>query len=229
MQAGDLFNWPDSLALFREWFNPRTAAVSWVGKIAQALKVVAEEGKSHVPDVPSGLSLSGPVSIHPSVTLPPFGTIEGPTWIGPDCELRAGVYIRGNVIAGRGCVLGNSCEFKNSLLLDEAKIPHFSYVGDSVIGNRVNLGAGTILSNLRFDGRPVRATGPDGPIDTGTRKFGALIGDDAQTGCHAVLQPGVILGRKAVVMGSIPFSGWLDHDHFAYAKPEIHTLRRKRD
>jgi NDP-sugar pyrophosphorylase family protein len=176
---------------------------------------------------PAGLAVSGPVFIHESCRLPPFGTVEGPAYLGPECELRPGVYIRGNVIAGRGCVLGNSCEFKNSLLMDRVQVPHYSYVGDSILGSGAHLGAGAILSNLRFDQRPISVKTPDGHVPTGMRKLGGLLGESAELGCNVVLQPGAILGPRAIVVTGLVFNGYLEPNTMAYARQDIHRVERR--
>ncbi|NDC80008.1 MAG: UDP-N-acetylglucosamine diphosphorylase [Verrucomicrobia bacterium] len=126
--------------------------------------------------------------------------IRGPAWIGKNCEIRHGAYIRENVIAGDGCVLGNSCEFKNCVLLSGAHVSHFSYVGDSVVGREVNLGAGVILSNYRLDGQSIRVRVGGQVVETGLRKFGAMVGDRASIGCNAVLNPGSLVGKEAKIL-----------------------------
>ena len=126
--------------------------------------------------------------------------IRGPAWIGKNCEIRHGAYIRENVIAGDGCVLGNSCEFKNCVLLSGAHVSHFSYVGDSVVGREVNLGAGVILSNYRLDGQSIRVRVGGQLVETGLRKFGAMVGDRASIGCNAVLNPGSLVGKGAKIL-----------------------------
>ncbi len=228
MKASDLFELPESLACFREHFSPEMAPWEWVGAIKQALAAFDFSAVLVREDVPPGLHIEGAVYLHPSVKLPPFGSITGPAWIGEGCELRPGVFIRGNVIAGARCVLGNSCEYKNSLLLDGVQSPHYNYVGDSVLGNKAHLGAGVILSNLRFDQRPVRIARFDNKqVDTGMRKLGGLIGDEAEVGCNAVLQPGCILGRRSVVVGSVAFNGTLLPEKIAYIKQTVTTIPRK--
>lgn len=126
--------------------------------------------------------------------------IRGPAWIGKNCEIRHGAYIRENVIAGDGCVLGNSCEFKNCVLLSGAHVSHFSYVGDSVVGRDVNLGAGVILSNYRLDGQTIRVRVAGQLMETGLRKFGAMVGDRASIGCNAVLNPGSLVAKEARIL-----------------------------
>jgi len=126
--------------------------------------------------------------------------IRGPAWIGKNCEIRHGAYIRENVIAGDGCVLGNSCEFKNCVLLSGAHVSHFSYVGDSVVGGDVNLGAGVILSNYRLDGQAIRVRVAGQLVETGLRKFGAMVGDRASIGCNAVVNPGSLVTKEARIL-----------------------------
>lgn len=125
--------------------------------------------------------------------------VRGPAWIGENCQIRAGCYIRENVIVGNNCVLGNSSEFKNCLVFDEAQIPHFNYVGDSILGCKAHLGAGVILSNYKLDGTPVSIATNGGMVPTGLRKFGAIVGDAAEIGCNSVLSPGSLIGRGAIL------------------------------
>lgn len=131
-------------------------------------------------------------------TIDPGATISPPCIIGKGCEIRTGAYIRGNVLIGDGCVIGNSTEVKNAILFDGVKAPHFNYIGDSILGKGVHLGAGVILSNVRCDHGLVIAGGKDG-IPTGRRKMGAVLGDFCEVGCHCVLNPGTILGRGCMV------------------------------
>lgn len=207
MQAADFFTLPPSLAPFAAHFPAEVAPWEWLKRIGSVLQA-AQFGPLAL-DMPAGVHLEGPVHLEPGVKLPPHATIIGPAWIGAGTEIRPGAYLRGNVIVGAGCVLGNACEFKNCLLLDGVEVPHFSYVGDSILGNRAHLGAGVVCSNLRLDRRPVTVRADDREIDTGLRKFGAILGDEAEVGCNAVLNPGSILGRRALVMPLTAFAGYL--------------------
>lgn len=225
MKASDLFSLPPSLELFRATFDAAAAPWAWLPRIAEALRGV--RGNTAERTIPPGVHIEGEVWLDPSVRLPATATLIGPAWIGPRTEIRPGAYIRGNVIAGAGCVLGNSCEFKNCLLLDDVQVPHFSYVGDSILGNRAHLGAGVILSNLRLDQQRVTIRLPDSIVDTGLRKLGALLGDAAEVGCNAVLQPGTVLGRRALVMPTLPFGGYLPEATIAKARVSISTLPRR--
>ncbi|HBR67043.1 MAG TPA: UDP-N-acetylglucosamine diphosphorylase [Opitutae bacterium] len=224
LKASDLFDFPESLP-FDQVFSAELAPWQWVPLIAHALKAFPFESLRG--DIPPGLHVEGQVFIHPSVKLPSFGSITGPAYIGEGCELRPGVYIRGFVITGANCVLGNSCEFKNCLLLDDVQVPHFSYVGDSVLGNKVHLAAGVTCSNLRLDQSEVPVQLPDDSrCGSGLRKLGALVGDAAEVGCNSVLNPGSILGRRSLVMPSMAFRGYLKANSIASIKEKIETAPR---
>ena len=132
------------------------------------------------------------------VRVSPTATIAGPCIVGAGSEIRSGAFLRGSTLIGRGCVIGNSTEVKNAILFDGVKAPHFNYIGDSILGFGAHLGAGAILSNMRCDGVSiVLRTTP--PISTKRRKLGSVIGDGCEIGCHAVLNPGTILGRGSIV------------------------------
>ncbi|QQY07482.1 MAG: UDP-N-acetylglucosamine diphosphorylase [Candidatus Xiphinematobacter sp.] len=135
--------------------------------------------------------------------------IKGPAWIGEHCQIRHGCYIRENVIVGNGVILGNSCELKNCLVFDGARLPHFNYVGDSILGYQAHLGAGVILSNVKLSSDEVWVTGPHGKIATGLRKFGAILGDCAKVGCHSILNPGSLIGPHAVLYPGCQWHGVL--------------------
>ena len=132
--------------------------------------------------------------------------IKGPAWIGAGTTIRSGAYLRENVIAGDQCTLGNSSEFKNCILFNRCEVPHFNYVGDSILGCKAHLGAGVICSNVRLDRAPVSLKLPDGEkLETGLRKLGAIVGDYTEVGCHTVLSPGSILGRHSIIY---PLTNW---------------------
>lgn len=137
--------------------------------------------------------------VHRSVKVMPTVCMGGPLLIQKGASIRNGAYFRGNVIVGEGVVAGNSCEFKSAILFNGAQVPHFSYVGDSVIGHKSHLGAGVITSNLKSDKSDVVLHLDDGEFETGLRKFGAMVGDEAEIGCSTVLNPGTIIGRNAMV------------------------------
>lgn len=126
-------------------------------------------------------------------------TIVGPTVIGHGAEIRPGAFIRGNAIIGEGAVIGNSTEVKNAIIFDGAQLPHYNYVGDSIIGYKAHLGAGAIASNLRLDKKEILLRDADESMDSGLRKIGVFLGDLAEVGCGSVLCPGSIVGREAMV------------------------------
>ena len=148
--------------------------------------------------------------------------IKGPAIIGRNCEIRAGAYLRGNVIVGDGCVLGNACEFKNAILFNGVQVPHFSYVGDSILGHKAHLGAGVILSNVKS----LRGTVRVGELDTGLRKFGAVLGDRADIGCNCVLSPGSIIGRGTVLYPNVLWRGVCPPDSIVKLRQEQIVVAR---
>jgi NDP-sugar pyrophosphorylase family protein len=151
--------------------------------------------------------ISGAVFVGKGTVIEHGAMIKGPAWIGEECEIRNGCYIRENVIVGNGVIMGNSSEFKNSIILDEAQIPHFNYVGDSILGYKAHLAAGVVLSNVRLDHAEVTVTHNGAIIPTGLKKFGAVIGDHAEIGCNAVLSPGSIIGRNCLIYPGAQWRG----------------------
>jgi NDP-sugar pyrophosphorylase family protein len=224
LKASDYFTLPESLSGFAAFFKADVHPWVWISQIEKALACFPFIDK---PLVPSGVHLEGSVYIHPTVKLPPYCVISGPVWIGPECTIRPGALIRGNVIAGARCVLGNSSEYKNCLLLDDVQTAHFNYVGDSVLGNGAHLGAGAICSNLRLDRKSISIVGPNQTYDTLLIKCGAMIGDKAEVGCNAVLNPGSVLGPRALVMPAMAFSGVLPASTIAKMRGPITTTPRR--
>jgi bifunctional N-acetylglucosamine-1-phosphate-uridyltransferase/glucosamine-1-phosphate-acetyltransferase GlmU-like protein len=149
----------------------------------------------------------------------PGAVIEGPIWIGRDVEIRPGAYLRGGIWIGDGCVVGAHTEIKCSILFPGAKAPHLNYVGDSILGAGVNLGAGTILSNFRHDGSEVRI----GRLGTGRRKLGAVLGDRVLTGCNCVVHPGVVVGRGTQIYPGVQLRSGI------YPEKSIVKLRQDLD
>ena len=135
--------------------------------------------------------------------------IKGPAIIGRDCEIRHNAYIREHVIVGDNCVIGNSCEFKHSLLFNHSVVPHFSYVGDSILGHKAHLGAGVKISNVKLVPGNVMVEMDGKPHDTGLRKLGALLGDHTDIGCNSVLNPGSIIGRGSAIYPNTNWRGIL--------------------
>lgn len=146
------------------------------------------------------------VLVGENVKIYPTATIEGPAIIGSGTEVRPGAFIRGSVVTGENCVIGNSSELKNCILLNKVQIPHYNYVGDSVLGNFAHTGAGTICSNLKSDGKPVVIHG-ETDYETGLRKIGGILADGADVGCGSVINPGTIIGKNTTVYPLTPLRG----------------------
>ena len=138
------------------------------------------------------------VWIAKTATVAATASIAGPCVIGEKTEVRPGAFIRGNVLVGDGAVVGNSCELKNCILFDEVQIPHYNYVGDSVLGYKAHMGAGAVTSNVKGDKKNVVVHG-ERDYENGRTKFGAMLGDFAEIGCNSVLNPGTIIGRDSQV------------------------------
>jgi len=197
MKASEFFALPASLARFAPFFPVDLPPWEWLKKIGAALEA-AEFGPLEL-KVPLGVHIEGRVWLHPSVKLPHTATLIGPAYIAARTEIRPGAFIRGNVIVGEGCVLGNSSEFKNCLLMEGVQAPHYNYVGDSILGNKAHLGAGAICSNLRLDQGEVQVKLADGTaIPTGLRKFGAVLGDKAIVAASWLGSPGESVHRYAL-------------------------------
>lgn len=225
MFASDLFSLPEHFP-FKDAFDPSAAPWEWLPLIKAVLEDAPLTDPGYLVRDP-GVHITGVVHIGEGVKLPPYCVIQGPAWIGASTEIRPGAYIRGNVIIGENCVIGNACEYKNCLLMDHVQTPHYNYVGDSVLGNGAHLGAGVICANLRLDQKPVPIMTPDGLKDTGMRKVGAILGDGAEAGCNTTLQPGTILAKRSVVGPSLAFGGYLEPNTIAIGRAEIRRLPRR--
>lgn len=137
--------------------------------------------------------------IHKSVTVAPTATLNGPLIIDEGTEVRPGAFIRGKAIVGKNCVVGNSTELKNVVLFNTVQVPHYNYVGDSILGTHSHMGAGSITSNVKSDKTLVVVKDGDERIETGLKKFGAMLGDYVDVGCNSVLNPGTMIGRHTNV------------------------------
>ena len=169
-------------------------------ELKEYIEKVIERGLTGYHLISEGVLVGEDVKIYPTAT------IEPPAVIGSGSVVRPGAYIRGSVITGRGCVIGNSSELKNCVLLDGVQAPHYNYIGDSVLGNLAHMGAGSICSNLKSDGRAVVIHG-DKEYETGLRKLGAILADGADIGCGSVLNPGTVVGKNTSVYPLTPLRG----------------------
>ena len=166
------------------------------------------------------------VFIAKSAKIYPNANIYGPCIIGEETEVRPGAFIRGNAIVGNNCVVGNSTELKNVILFNNVQVPHYNYVGDSILGYKSHMGAGSITSNVKSDKTLVvvkdKEKGEE--IATGLKKFGAMLGDNVEVGCNSVLNPGTVVGRRSniyptsCVRGVVPSDAILKKDGIAYPK-----------
>lgn len=180
-----------------------------------------EEQEWGDPGVFEGAHIGSRVLVDPEATIEPGATVQGPAIICQNATIRANAYIRRNVIVGPGSVVGNASELKNTILMGACEAPHFNYVGDSIIGWKGHLGAGAIVSNLKTTAGSVDVHHGELRIDTGLRKFGALIGDGAQIGCNATLNPGSIIGKGAIIYPSTSWRGVLPAAHIAKNRAQI--------
>ena len=137
------------------------------------------------------------VWIAKNAKVAPSAYINGPAIIGKEAEVRHCAFIRGNAIVGEGAVVGNSTELKNVILFNKVQVPHYNYVGDSILGYKAHMGAGSITSNVKSDKTLTTVKTPEGQIETGLKKFGAMLGDNVEVGCGSVLNPGTVVGRNS--------------------------------
>jgi len=179
-------------------------------------------------DIPQGAFLVNPhlITISKGTVVEPGAYIKGPCYIGENCTIRHGAYIRGNFIAGKDCVIGHDTEIKQAIFLDGAQAPHFAYVGDSILGNRVNLGAGTKCANLKLDHRPITVEAETHRIDTHLRKFGAIFGDETQIGCNVVTHPGTLFGKQVFCYPCLSVGGFIPSQ--SIVKNEQHLVIKPR-
>ncbi len=200
--------------------NPHLATndiFDWLGKnlTQRILAILESEGVTDKPKIlgevhPQAI-IEGAVYIAKGAKVGPAAYICGPSYIGPECEVRHGAFIRGSVYAARKAIIGHTTEVKGSLFGEEAKAGHFAYVGDSLLGDHTNLGAGTKLANLKLRGNEVKVLHPetDALTPSGLRKLGGILGHHVQTGCNAVISPGSILLPHTAVLPCVHFHGTL--------------------
>jgi len=178
-------------------------------------------------DVARGAHLGERVQIGPGTVVEAGATIKGPAIIGRNCSIRSGAYIRSDVIIGDGTVVGNSSELKRSLVHEGAEIPHFSYVGDSLLGRGSHLGAGVKISNLKINREEVKVKIGDEAIETGLRKFGCIMGDGVEIGCNAVINPGTLIGRETLVTACCSLQGYYPPRSFLKLRQRIEVTDRR--
>ena len=159
--------------------------------------------------------------IHKSAHIAPTAGIIAPAIIGPEAEVRHCAFIRGNAIVGEGAVVGNSTELKNAVLFNKVQVPHYNYVGDAVLGYKSHMGAGSICSNVKSDKKLVVVKDGEEKIETGLKKFGAMLGDHVEVGCGSVLNPGTVIGRNSNIYPLSPVRGCIPADSIYKNAAEI--------
>ncbi len=190
-----------------------------IPKIKEYILDLINEGIDGFAEIADGVLVGSNVKIYPT------STIEGPTVIGSGSEIRPGAFIRGGVITGENCVIGNSSELKNCILLENVQVPHYNYVGDSILGNKAHMGAGSICSNLKSDGKNVVVHGEKEYV-TGLRKLGAILGDGADIGCGCVLNPGTVIGKGTSVYPLTCIRGVIDE--FSIVKSSENIVKKEK-
>ncbi|MBU0479604.1 MAG: hypothetical protein KKG47_00750 [Proteobacteria bacterium] len=193
----------ETLVLYRgEFLNGEDLRIEYAdatkGKLAVFRGANRLEGASVL--MAGAVLIGKRIAIGRGVLIEPGALIHSPTVIGDMSEVRQGAYLRGNCLIGSRCVAGHVTEVKNTVFFDDAKAGHFAYLGDTILGNHVNLGAGTKMANLRFVSGNVNVRTAEKTIDTGLRKFGAVLGDQTQTGCNSVTSPGTLIGKKSFLL-----------------------------
>ena len=158
---------------------------------------ISELGRTLNPD--EYQEIAPEVWVHVTAKIAPTASLNAPCIIGKDTEVRQCAFIRGSALVGEGCVVGNSTELKNVILFDGVQVPHYNYVGDSILGHKSHMGAGAVTSNVKSDKSLVVVKSADGEIPTGLKKFGAMLGDFVEVGCNSVLNPGTVIGKHSNV------------------------------
>ena len=169
--------------------------------------------------------VSPQVWVHKTAVVAPTVYLGAPCIIGAETEVRHCAFIRGSALVGKKCVVGNSVELKNVILFDNVQTPHYNYVGDSILGYKSHMGAGSITSNVKSDKTLVVVKNGGERMETGRKKFGAILGDNVEVGCNSVLNPGTVLGRRASVYPTSCVRGCVPEDHIY--KDQDHIVLRK--
>ena len=167
--------------------------------------------------------LEGDIWIAKSAKVAPTASISGPAIIGKDADVRHCAFIRGKAIVGEGAVVGNSTELKNSVLFNKVQVPHYNYVGDSILGFKSHMGAGSICSNVKSDKKLVIVKDGEEKVETGLKKFGAMLGDHVEVGCGSVLNPGTVIGRNTNIYPLSPVRGCVPANSIYKNKDEVIT------
>lgn len=238
LSPADFFDQDTNLEIVKDLVKDCKFIWEILPKIKPYLKRILQNKQIMQGTVSAGAYLSkNPIYIHETAIIEPGAFIQGPAYIGADVVVRHGAYVRDNVILLNGSLLGHASEAKNSLFFPHAYAPHFNYVGDSVLGSHVNLGAGTKLSNLAIVSEKDLTTGKRPTIklkvdnseyDTGLDKLGAILGNHAQTGCNSVLNPGCLVGKNSLVYANTSLrKGYYPPNKMIKLRQEIEIVEKK--
>ena len=191
LKTGELFDFSYSLAgeYLADFVYPWEALPGIKGLILELGAKLGEDYREIAPHV----------WVHVSAEIAPTAYIGAPCIIGPETEVRHCAFIRGSALVGSKCVVGNSTELKNVILFDHVQVPHYNYVGDSILGYKAHMGAGAVTSNVKSDRSLVVVKNGEEQIPTGLKKFGAMLGDNVEVGCNSVLNPGTVVGKNSNV------------------------------
>lgn len=185
----------DYISLDKTLAGPLLKTKPWenINSIQQYILEIAKNLSSEY------IEIEKDIWVHRSATIAKSATLIAPLIIGENTTIRVGVFLRGNCLIGNDCVVGNSCELKNVILCDSVQVPHFNYVGDSILGYKAHLGAGAITSNFKSDHQMIVVKDDDKTYSTGLLKMGAIIGDYVEVGCNCVLNPGTLIGKNTSI------------------------------
>lgn len=210
----------------RDLFAPGEPVWSAIGRISAYLESMLRPSREA--EVWPGAHVGERVHLGRGTRVMPGAVILGPAWIGENCFVAPGCYIRENVIIDHGCIVANSSEFKNCVLFEGCEVPHFNYVGDSLLGHKAHLGAGAILSNWRLDHSTIVITTAEGErIDTGLAKFGAVVGDHVDVGCNSTISPGSLLGRHSILYPNCHWRGILPASSIVKVRQSHQVVARR--
>ena len=192
----------DDMTIEKLFDTEKTTAKEYLAQYTypwQALPHIGEMVKALGENLPEGEyeKRGEDIWVHRTASVAPTATLKGPLILAKDVEVRPGAFIRGNVLVGKGSVVGNSTELKNVIIFDSVQVPHYNYVGDSILGYKSHMGASSLTSNVKSDKTLVKVHCEDGDIETGLKKFGAVLGDYVEVGCGSVLNPGTVVGSHS--------------------------------
>ncbi len=212
---------------FPEFYDGIENVWEGIGKISGFIKSNIQPGVDPSARISPHAFIGDDVQIGANTVVMHGAVILGPAIIGSDCEIRTSAFIRQDVIVGSGSVLGNSCEFKKCFIHNEGEVPHFAYVGDSLLGHKAHLGAGVKISNVKLTWETVKVKGEHGVIDTGLIKFGAILADNTDIGCNSVLNPGSIIGKKSIIYPGSSWRGVLPSGRIVKKRETFEVVERR--